>query len=130
MFRRRRSPNGNSGRAHSPIRGSSALRRPPRWWRRSRCCATSTASPILQIDMERAGAFARLARIWDHAEDGLAVAAFLGMGFLPVLELVLRAAFGTGIPGSFGYVQHLTLWVAFLGALIASRARRHITLFH
>ena len=80
--------------------------------------------------MKQNGALARSARIWDHAEDGLAVAAFLGMGFLPVLELALRGAFGTGVPGSFGYVQHLTLWVAFLGALIASRARRHITLFH
>ena len=50
------------------------------------------------------------------------------MGLLPVLELVLRTLLNTGIPGSFGYVQHLTLWVAFLGAMIASRERRHIVL--
>ncbi|HSN89107.1 MAG TPA: hypothetical protein VL025_20245, partial [Thermoanaerobaculia bacterium] len=54
-------------------------------------------------------------------EDGLAVAAILLMAVLPVLEIVLRSAFHTGIPGSTAVVQHLTLWVGFLGAMLASR---------
>lgn len=66
--------------------------------------------------------------VLSRIENGLAVAAFLGMGLLPVLELALRSLFDTGIPGSFSYVQHLTLWVAFLGAMIAAREMRHITL--
>jgi tripartite ATP-independent transporter DctM subunit len=62
------------------------------------------------------------------AEDGLTAAALLAMGVLPVLELVLRTFFRTGVPGSSGYVQHLTLWVGFLGAMIATRERSHLTL--
>ncbi len=50
------------------------------------------------------------------------------MGVLPVLELALRTFFQTGIPGTSGYVQNLTLWVGFLGAMIASRERRHLSL--
>jgi tripartite ATP-independent transporter DctM subunit len=79
---------------------------------------------------EHASGEARAPGLLAPLEDGLAVAAFLGMGILPVLELALRSAFGVGVPGSFGYVQHLTLWVAFLGAMIASREQRHIMLFH
>ena len=64
----------------------------------------------------------------NRVENGLSASALLLMAGLPVLELVLRALFNTGIPGTFGYVQHLTLWVAFLGAMIASREKRHISL--
>jgi tripartite ATP-independent transporter DctM subunit len=47
---------------------------------------------------------------------------------LPVLELFLRTVFGTGITGSSEYVQHLALWVGFLGAALASREGRHLSL--
>ena len=40
---------------------------------------------------------------------------------LPLAEAVLRYLFSTGIPGSASLVQHLTLWVAFLGAAVAGR---------
>ncbi len=72
--------------------------------------------------MERVISFAR------RTEDGLTVAALLLMGVLPVLELFLRTFFHTGIPGTSGYVQNLTLWVGFLGAMIASREGRHLNL--
>lgn len=64
----------------------------------------------------------RLGRI----EDALAVAAILLMAVLPVLEIVLRSAFHTGIPGSTAVVQHLMLWVGFLGAMLAAREGRHL----
>ena len=73
----------------------------------------------------------KLARIsaWAmRGEDWLTATALLAMGILPVLELALRTFFDTGIPGSSGYVQHLTLWVGFLGAMIASREHSHLTL--
>lgn len=63
-----------------------------------------------------------------RAENALAAAALVLMAFLPVLEIVLRTFFGAGIPGNSGYVQNLTLWVGFLGAMIASRERRHLSL--
>jgi C4-dicarboxylate transporter, DctM subunit len=40
---------------------------------------------------------------------------------LPVGESVARLVFDRGIPGSGPFVQHLTLWVAFLGAALAAR---------
>lgn len=54
-------------------------------------------------------------------EDSLSVFALLAMAVLPLLEIALRKFFSTGIPGSAVWVQHLTLWVGFLGAAIAAR---------
>ena len=63
-----------------------------------------------------------------RAESLLAAAALLAMGLLPVVEMATRGATGSGIPGLQGFVQHLTLWVAFLGAMLATRERRHLSL--
>ncbi|MBE9558078.1 MAG: TRAP transporter large permease subunit, partial [Proteobacteria bacterium] len=63
-----------------------------------------------------------------RAESLLAGAVLLAMGILPVAEMALRAITGSGIPGSQSFVQHLTLWVAFLGAMLATREGRHLTL--
>ena len=63
-----------------------------------------------------------------RAEDALAVAVLLAMAGLPALEVVLRTFFATGVPGTSGYVQHLTLWVGFVGAMIAARSGRHLSL--
>jgi tripartite ATP-independent transporter DctM subunit len=54
-------------------------------------------------------------------EDAVASVALLAMAILPILEIVLRRLFGVGVPASGPIVQHLTLWVGFLGAAIASR---------
>jgi tripartite ATP-independent transporter DctM subunit len=43
------------------------------------------------------------------------------MVVLPLAEIVSRRMFSRGIPGSGPIVQHLTLWVGFLGAAIAAR---------
>ncbi len=78
--------------------------------------------------LEQTAMLPRIRTMGKSAEDGLTAAALLAMGILPVLELVLRTFFRTGVPGSSGYVQHLTLWVGFLGAMIASRERSQLTL--
>lgn len=78
--------------------------------------------------METPGKLARISALATRGEDGLAATALLAMGILPVLELSLRTFLNTGIPGSSGYVQHLTLWVGFLGAMIASREHNHLKL--
>jgi tripartite ATP-independent transporter DctM subunit len=54
-------------------------------------------------------------------EDGLVVFALLAMALLPLLEIVIRKFYPSGIPGSTIWVQHLALWVGFLGAAIAAR---------
>lgn len=71
---------------------------------------------------------ARIAALGRRTENGLTAAALIAMGVLPVLELVLRTFFNEGIPGSSGYVQNLTLWVGFLGAMVASREGSHLNL--
>src|SRR5688500_4552388 len=50
------------------------------------------------------------------------------MAVLPLLEIVLRRSFGLGIPASGPIVQHLVLWVGFLGAAIAAREGKLLAL--
>ena len=54
-------------------------------------------------------------------EDSAASLALLAMVVLPLLEIVWRRALGHGLPGSGPIVQHLTLWVGFMGAAMAAR---------
>ncbi len=61
-------------------------------------------------------------------ENALAGGALLLMAVLPVLEILLRHVFKTGIPGSVDYEMNLTLWVGFLGAMVASREKKHLAL--
>jgi len=72
--------------------------------------------------------FAAQAGLGRRAESLLAGAALLAMGLLPVIEMVARGVTGSGIPGAQSFVQHLTLWVAFLGAMLATREGRHLSL--
>ncbi|HSK09082.1 MAG TPA: TRAP transporter large permease subunit [Vicinamibacterales bacterium] len=67
-------------------------------------------------------------RPWHAAEDFVGVLCLLAMVALPLVEIVGRPLLGIGVPGSVGLVQHLTMWVAFVGAMIASRQRRHLAL--
>ena len=49
------------------------------------------------------------------------------MVLLPLAEIIVRQT-GTGIPGALPFEQHLTLWIAFLGAALAARERRLLAL--
>ena len=72
-------------------------------------------------------ALRRAAGIGRGIESLVAAAALLAMAILPVSEMLLRP-FGVSISGQFEFVKHLTLWVAFVGAMIATRENRHLTL--
>ncbi len=61
-------------------------------------------------------------------EDGLSALVLAVMVLMPLVEIILRATIGEGIPGSIGYVQHLTLWIGFLGAALATREKRHLAI--
>ncbi len=50
------------------------------------------------------------------------------MTLLPAAEAVVRRVLHDSIPGAVLYTQHLTLWVGFLGALIASGSGQHLSL--
>jgi tripartite ATP-independent transporter DctM subunit len=71
---------------------------------------------------------ARLGALWGRLELWAAGLALLLMGVLPVLEILCRLLFRRGVPGSTAFVQHLTLWVGFLGAMITSREKKHLNL--
>src|SRR6185503_4991225 len=65
---------------------------------------------------------------WLHrAEEAVPVLALLVMVLLPLGEIVARQM-GTGIPGAAPFTQHLTLWVAMLGAAIAARQGKLLAL--
>jgi len=61
-------------------------------------------------------------------EDLIASGALAVMVVLPLLEIVLRRFIGVGIPAEGPIVQHLVLWVGFLGAAIAARERTLLAL--
>lgn len=66
--------------------------------------------------------------LFARAEDALAVAALAAMALLPALEMLGRRLVGAGVPGSGTIVQHLTLWITFVGAALASREGRLLSL--
>ncbi|MCK5599580.1 TRAP transporter large permease subunit [bacterium] len=47
---------------------------------------------------------------------------------LPLTELLLRFFFKTGIYASALYIQHLVIWIAFVGGVIAARNNKHLSL--
>jgi tripartite ATP-independent transporter DctM subunit len=70
----------------------------------------------------------KLARAFAVSEKAVAVAAMSLMALLPVAELVARYTGLSGVPGSTVFVQHLTLWVAFLGAALAASSNRLLSI--
>jgi C4-dicarboxylate transporter DctM subunit len=67
-------------------------------------------------------------RLLTAIEDGIAATALAAMVVLPLAEIVARRLFGVGVPGSGPFVQHLTLWIGFLGAAIAAREGKLLAL--
>lgn len=61
-------------------------------------------------------------------EFRLSVLVFLLLAFLPVLEILSRLFWGSGIKGAEGYISHTVLWVAFLSGMIASKEKAHLSL--
>ena len=70
----------------------------------------------------------RLARLPAFSERALAVAALSLMSLLPVAEMTARQLGLPSVIGSTVFVQHLTLWVAFLGAGLAACSGRLLSL--
>ena len=67
-------------------------------------------------------------RWWQRIENGVLVAAFLVAIVLPLVDAIGRPLGGLHIPGNATYLQQLTLWLAFLGGLLAVREGKHLTL--
>ncbi|HLG56103.1 MAG TPA: TRAP transporter large permease subunit [Vicinamibacterales bacterium] len=63
-----------------------------------------------------------------RAENVLAATALGGLMLLPLAEIAMRRIVSTGIPGSAPFALNLTLWVGLLGAAIAARDGKLLTL--
>lgn len=63
-----------------------------------------------------------------HGETFLMCAVTAAMIVLPVYTAFARFATGNSPGGTIPFVQHLTVWAGFVGALIASGAKTHLAL--
>ena len=77
---------------------------------------------------QAAGRPRRVLALLHAAEDTFAALPLAAMVLLPLAEIVVRPILTGGIPGSIPFVQHLTLWVGFLGAALAARENKLIAL--
>jgi tripartite ATP-independent transporter DctM subunit len=66
--------------------------------------------------------------LWHQGENLLSTLALALMVGLPLLGIVLRASWNTGLTGSGTIVQHLTLVVGMLGGALAAREGRLLAL--
>ena len=63
-----------------------------------------------------------------QAENRLASVALAGIMLLPLAEIVSRKFFGRSVQGSAAFASNLTLWLGMLGAAIAAREGKLLTL--
>lgn len=75
-----------------------------------------------------AGAAVKVGARLAGLENGLLAAVFLFAIALPLTEALGRPFGGLHLPGSAALLQQLTLWLAFLGGLLAVREGKHLTL--
>ena len=61
-------------------------------------------------------------------EDSFAIIIFSLMTFIPVLETLARLFNTNSIPASSVLVQHFTLWIGFIGAVLATRQNKLLAL--
>ncbi len=71
---------------------------------------------------------ARARDLLHRLENGVLVAIFAGVVLLPLVEAAARPIKGLHITGAAAYLQHLVLWLSFIGGLIVTRERKHLRL--
>jgi tripartite ATP-independent transporter DctM subunit len=70
----------------------------------------------------------RFVSVLHGIEGGALVVAFLVSMLLPVIDAIGRPLGNFSVPGSQTYRAQLTLWLSFVGGLLAAREHRHLTL--
>ena len=61
-------------------------------------------------------------------EDGLLVLMLSAMIVLAGMQIIMRNLFSTGFTETDSFLKVLVLWVGMLGAIVATRERRHISI--
>ena len=90
--------------------------------------ASATPSPVAAAHIAGAPELPGESPGGTAVERWLLVAIVLAMIALPALETIVRRFTGGGVPGAAVYTQHLTLWVGFIGALLATATNHHLAL--
>ncbi len=72
--------------------------------------------------------FTFLDKAFGVAIKGLLVAFLLTMVLLVAAQVILRDFFGSGISWSDVAARNMVLWIAFFGAILATRKRQHISI--
>ena len=85
----------------------------------------TTATPAIETP---ANSKYRFVQITQRVEDWAVVLVVLAMALLPTFHVLIRKINGSGIPSAQVLVQHLTLWVGMLGALLCTREQKHLSL--
>ena len=63
-----------------------------------------------------------------RAEDGALILALLAMLAMALLQIILRNFFDSGFLWAESFLRILVLWVAMLGAMVATREQNHISI--
>ncbi len=61
-------------------------------------------------------------------EDHLVFFMVFLLALIPVMEVIARKIFQTGIPNSTDYIHHLVLIITFLGGMVTTREKKHLSL--
>ena len=72
--------------------------------------------------------FSLVDRFFAKLVEALLIAILISMTLLVVGQVVLRNLFASGIVWGDVAARHMVLWVAFLGAMLATRGRKHIAI--
>ena len=67
-------------------------------------------------------------RMIHRLEDSLLVSALISMLLMAVLQICLRNFFDSGIFWAESFLRILVLWIAMLGAMVATRESNHISI--
>lgn len=72
--------------------------------------------------------FERLDSVFKRVVQAVLAVVLLSMVGLVFLQVVLRDVFHSGITWADVVGRHMVLWIAFLGAMLATRSRQHISI--
>lgn len=72
--------------------------------------------------------FSKVDRIFAVIVRNLLIVIILAMVLFVSLQVILRNFFDSGIPWAEVAARHAVMWIAFLGAMLATRSRQHISI--
>lgn len=84
--------------------------------------------PAFVVDTPSSATPSEPEKLGTSVERALVAFLLLAMVLLPAASTLMRRLLGRELPGSAVLAQHITLWVGFLGALLATISRHHLAL--